>query len=141
MASFTLAQEILDQIKANLAAVTDIRITLDEPLEYVWEDLPEINLFPVQEDFSFENSSNSQDDKQLQVRLALKMPGGPASSVCTPVINAICEGIRQDRTLNGLAYYVELQSIKWFNDKISEGHVCAATLEFTVNYLTDRDTL
>ena len=133
--SFTNSTAILTQIQTDLTTANlGITINLDEPLELVYDDLPSISIYPLREEFIYDGSYN-QDKKQLAVRVELRMKGSPASSICTPIMNTIASAIKADRTLNGLADYVELQSLQWANDITEKGYVCASSLDLQIDYL------
>jgi hypothetical protein len=134
---FTNSLAIINQIKTDLTSaltVPNLTINLDEPLDLVYSDLPTLSIYPLKEDFVFSDSF-TQDKKQLFIRIELRMVSGPASTICTPVINDISTAIKADRTLGNLADYVELQSIQWANDKTESGYVCGASLDLQVDYL------
>lgn len=133
---FTNATEILTQLKTLIdGTALGITVNLDEPLELVYDDLPSISIYPLREEFIYDGSYN-QDKKQLAIRIELRMKGSPASTYCTPAINTIATALKADRTLAGLADYVELQSLQWANDITEKGYVCAASLDLQVDYLT-----
>jgi len=133
---FTNCQAILNQIQSDLqAAIPAIPVFIDEPLNLVYADLPNIALYPVREDFVYDESFQSEDKKRLIIRVELRMAGGPASSLCSPIINTIAAAIRADRTLAGMAMYVELQGVEWANDTVSQGKVCGASLDIQVDNL------
>lgn len=135
---YTNAVAILNQIKSILTTsvvITDLTISLDEPLDLIYSDLPSIAIYPLKEDLLYDEGY-SQDKKQLSVRLELRMKSGPASTVCTPVVNTICSAIKANRTLGNLADYVEIQTIQWANDKTESGYVCGASVDIVINYLT-----
>lgn len=134
---FTNSTAILTKIKSILdAGVTlqNVNISLDEPLNLIYSDLPAISIYPIREDFIYEESYN-QDKKHLSVRIELRMKNGPASNTCSPVINQIAGLLKSNRTLDGLADYVELQSIQWANEQIEQGIVSGASLDIQVQYL------
>jgi hypothetical protein len=136
---FTNALNILDYIKtlvANNVAPGITNVYLDEPLDLVYSDLPLIAIYPIKEDFVYDSSTNTEDKKQLSIRIEIRLPGGPASSTCTPVLNTIATAIKADKWLGGLSDYTELQTIQWANDTTSNGKVSGASLDIQVNYLT-----
>lgn len=133
------ALEILHYLRDNLEApltlaVPAMRVTLDEPLTLVYSDLPSCSIYPVREDFVPDESSNSSDKQHLALRVELRMPGAPASTVCTPVLNVITQALKSDLRLGGLADYVEAQTIQWASETVAEGPVCAASLDILVAY-------
>ena len=137
--SFSAAVQILEQIVADLTApvttlLPKVTITLDEPLTLVYTDLPSVSIYPMREEFLYDESF-SDDKKQLSVRIEIRCTKGPASTVCAPIIEAIVTAIKADRTLGGTAQYVEPQTIQWANDITSSGAVCGASLDLQVNYL------
>lgn len=138
---FTQVLPIMDKIQSDLitpitSLVHGITINLDEPLNLVYTDLPTLCIYPVKEDFDYNGSDNVQDKKNLFLRLELRMKKGPASTVCTPVINQIVATLKADRTLGGLADYVEFQTIQFANEQTESGQVCGASLDIQVDYLT-----
>ena len=136
---FTNALAIITHIKADLAAIPTlpdgININLDEPITLVYEDLPSLSVYPLREEYLAEDSFQSESKKRLLVRVELRLKGSPASTLCTPVINLICDAIRADRTLGGNVDYVEIQSIQWANDIAKEGYVCGASIDLQIDYL------
>lgn len=136
---FTNSSVILEQLKNQITAsvinlLPTASIALDEPLDLVYDNLPEVCIYPMTEQFVYEESF-SQDKKLLNLSIEIRMKSSPASSVCTPVVNAICDAIKADLHLAGLADYVELQTIQWANDKTTEGQVCGAAISVAVSYL------
>ena len=129
--SFTNNVAIIEQVITDItSAVSSYNITNinnDEPINLIYSDLPSIAVYPVKEDFIYDESSSNNDSKKLYLRIELRMKNGPASIVCSPVIKA-------DRTLNQLAIYVERQSIQWANEQISQGQVCGASLDLEITY-------
>ena len=135
--ALAIIETIRDLITAPVTALyPDITLNLDEPINLVYSDLPSISVYPLREDFQYEESFGSSDKKHLAVRVELRMKGGPASTVCTPVVNAIAAAIKADVRLGGLATYVELQSIQWGNDTTGSGAVCGAAVDIQVQYLS-----
>jgi hypothetical protein len=134
---FTNAPAILTYLKTLIETnVTNpsFNVNLDEPIELVYEDLPSIAIYPIREDFNYDESF-SQDKKNLSLRIEIRMKGSPASTIATPIVNQISTLIKADRTFAGLAEYVEIQSLQWANDRSEKGLVCGAALDLQVNYL------
>ena len=136
--SFTNNVAIIEQVITDItSAVSSYNITNinnDEPINLIYSDLPSIAVYPVKEDFIYDESSSNNDSKKLYLRIELRMKNGPASIVCSPVINSISDAIKADRTLNQLAIYVERQSIQWANEQISQGQVCGASVDLEITY-------
>lgn len=137
---YTKSLEILTQIKADMVSIiatlpANITINLDEPITLVYDDLPSLSAYQIREDLLPEDSY-SQYKKRLLVRIELRMVGSPASTLCTPVVNLICAKLKADRTLGGLADYVELQSIQWANDIVASNYVCGASIDIQIDYLS-----
>ena len=139
MTTYTNSLAIIQRIQADLITsitplLPGLKINLDEPNSYVWNDLPVIAVYPMKEDYVEESASQTQDFKQLHITIEIWMKGCPASSVVTPIVQAIAACIRADRTLGGLAMYVELGTIQWANTQIGSGLASAASLELRVDY-------
>jgi hypothetical protein len=138
--AFTNAPAILTQIKSQITTalstlLPSASISLDEPLDLVYDNLPEICVYPLTENFVYDESFNSASKKLLNVRIEIRMKSGPASSVATPILNAIASNLKADLRLNGLVDYLELGSIQWANDKTMEGNVCGCSLDVSLSYL------
>jgi hypothetical protein len=139
--SFTNVLPIITKIKDLItgpvtALIPLVTISTDEPINYVFSDLPMLNVYPIKEDFVFDESTNSEDKKHLAVRIELRLAGAPASSLCTPIMNAICAAIKANKRLDGLAVYVELQGLQWANDSTSSGAVSGMSLDLEIQYFT-----
>lgn len=133
--ALSVAQAIKTKITAPVTAlVSTMSFNLDEPINLVYSDLPMVSTYPVREDYNYEESTTTHHKKHLTLRVEIRMAGGPASSTCTPVVNAISDAILGDRTLGGLAQYVELQSIQWANDNTGSGVVSGAAVDILVQY-------
>ena len=136
---YSNAVAIIARLRSTLTApvqalVPAMTLNLDEPLSLVYSDLPALAIYPIKEDL-LPDESFTQDKKALSLRIELRMKSGPASTVCTPVINAACAAIKADRTLGGLADCVEIQSLQWANDNSESGVICGASIDLVVNYL------
>jgi hypothetical protein len=136
---YSNAVAIIDRIRTTLTApvqglVPGMSLNLDEPLSLVYSDLPALAIYPIKEDL-LPDESFTQDKKSLSLRIELRMKSGPASTICTPVINTVCAALKADRTLGGLAVYVEIQSLQWANDNSESGVVCGASIDLVVFYL------
>ena len=130
---------ILNQIKDQVTTATSsllptATISLDEPIDLVYDNLPEICIYPISEDLIYDESF-SEDKNQLSIRIEIRLVSGPASVVCTPILNAIGDNLKSDLRLNGLSDYLEIQRIQWANDKTADGNVCGASIDLQVNYL------
>lgn len=137
--SFTNAPAILAKVKAILigpitALVPTISVSTDEPVNFVFSDLPLLNIYPVKEDFIFDESTNNEDKKHLSLRVELRMACSSASAVCTPMMDAICIALKANRRLDGLAVYTELQGLQWANESTSSGSVGGMSLDIEVQY-------
>jgi len=128
--------QVISDITSAVSTYSITNINNDEPLNLIYSDLPAIAVYPVREEFIYDDSSSNSEKKKLALRIELRMLGGPASIVCSPVINSISDAIKADRTLNGLAVYVERQSIQWANEQISQGQICGASLDLEIEYFT-----
>ena len=141
---FTNAAAILQRIQADVTAGLDallpgVPVNLDEPVDLIYEDLPYVAIYPVNEGYLAESESQPDDKKRLTLRLVYRAKAGPlhggsAALVCTPVINAISAAIKADLWLGGLASYVELQGIDWGNADFGKGQVAGSSLEVQVDY-------
>lgn len=129
--------KLKDLITGPVTALVPLAtIALDEPINFVFSDLPMVNVYPLTEAFVFDESTSREDKKHLSVRVELRLAGAPASSLCTPIMNAICTAIRANPRLDGLATYVELQGLQWANDSTSSGSVSGMSLDLDVQYFT-----
>ena len=135
MSNFTNALTILTYLKTMFTnGISTINVNLDEPLEIVYNDLNTISIYPIKEDFLYDESYG-QDKKSLALRVEVRMKGGPASTVATPVLNQITALLKSDLHLGGLADYMELETVQWGNDRIEQGLVCGCSLDLTIKYL------
>ena len=135
--ALAIAQELKTIITAPaLAVVPGMTFNLDEPVNLVWDDLPVVSTYPVSEEYNYDESTGASDKKHLRLRIEVRVKSGPASVVCTPVVNAVCAAIKANRSLNGLAQYVELQTIQWANDNTGSGVVSGAAVDVLVQYFT-----
>ena len=133
--ALAIVQKISDLINAPVKAlVPTMSFNLDEPINPVFSDLPLVSTYPIREDFVYDESTNGSDKKSLSIRIEFRMKGGPASTVCTPIVNAIAAALKASPRLDGLAIYVELQSIQWANDTTGSGNVCGAAIDVQVFY-------
>lgn len=135
---YTNSTNILNQIKTQITTATasilpDADITNDEPIELIYDSLPQICIYPLKEELLYDESF-SQDKKSLSIRIEVRQKGSPASSVSTPVVNAICDNLKGSK-LAGLVDYIELQTIQWANDRTTEGNVCGSSIDIIINYL------
>lgn len=131
-----IIEKLRDLLRTPVLAQTPtMTLNLDEPINLVFSDLPMLSTYPVREDFVLEESTNNQNKKHLTVRIEVRVKGGPSSSICTPLINTIADTIRANPRLDGLATYVEIQSIQWASDTTSSGIVSGAALDVMVQYL------
>ena len=136
---YTKCLDIINRIKTTITApviaqVPTMEIVIDEPVNLVFSELPNIAIYPMTEQFIYAESFNQNDRKQLMVRVELRMKGGPSSQVCTPVVNTICAAIKADRTLGGLVTYVEIQMIQWANEQTGSGVLSGSAIDIQVNY-------
>ena len=136
---FTNVQPILAKLKALIttpvtALLPLVTISTDEPLNFVTSDLPLLNIYPIKEDFIFDESTSGEDKKHLSIRIEIRMAGAPSSTLCTPVMNAICAAIRANLRLDGLVVYTELQTLQWANDSTSSGSLSGMSLDLEVQY-------
>ena len=136
---FTNVLNIITRIHTDLQAtipglLPNIKISLDQPLEPVYSDLPCIYIIPVKEEYIYDDSTNNEDKKRLHLTIIGQFQGSPASSVATPILNAVASALKTDRTLNGLAFYVELQDVFWATDDKANGSVCGFALDVQVDY-------
>jgi len=139
MTTYTNSLAIIQRIQADLITsitplLPGLKVNLDEPNSYVWTDLPVMCVYPMKEDYVEESASQNQDFKQLHVVIECWQKSGPSSVISTPIIQAIAASIKADRTLGGLAMYVELGTIQWANTQIGSGLASAASLEIRVDY-------
>ena len=138
---YTNSTAIMEEIKTILtnglsASNPDLTIILDEPIILDYNSLPLLCIFPMKEDYSYDESFGSEYKKDLSVNISIRLKGKPASSLATPFVNSICDLIHSNRDLNGLADYVEIQTIQWGNDRVEEGYVCGASIDLQIKYLT-----
>jgi len=136
---FTNALAIIQRIQADLAAsiptyLPGVTIYLDEPLDIIYTDLPVMVISPNKEEFIYDSESQNQDKKRLLVKILLFVKGGPSSSLCSPIMNYVVSALKADRTLGGLAMYVEFQGLEWLSGEDIDGRVSGASLEVMIDY-------
>jgi hypothetical protein len=139
--SFSNALPILEQIQSDITApitalMPTVKISLDEAVDFVYEDLPCIAIYPTKETFDLSESAGSQSYKHLFISIELRMQGASATTIATPVVNAISAAIQADQFLGGQAVYVELQDIAWASERTNSGTLCGARLDIQVDYYT-----
>ena len=136
---FSNVINIITRIQTDLQAsipglLPTVTITLDQPLEPVYTDLPAIYILPTKEEFIYEDSTNNEDKKKLHLAIICQLQNGPASTVATPILNAVVTALKADRTLGGDALYVEFSDVVWATDDNANGTVCGFALDMTVDY-------
>ena len=136
---YSNVQAILTQIStqvqtAVIGLLPTATLSFDEPLSLTYTSLPEIAIYPLMEK-TIESDSFTQDKKELSIRIEIRQKGGPASSVSTPVVNAICDSLKQTLRLNNLIDWLSVETIQWANDRVVEGAVCGASIDLTIHYL------
>jgi hypothetical protein len=148
---YSEALPILQQIQADITApitalLPTIQIFLDDPVDFLYTDLPAIAIYPIKEEHDDSQDTNSQYYKVLTLCVVFRTispsivlssgrtTNSPASIIATPIVNAINAAIMADRQLGGLAIYVEPGTIYWASNHVSQGIVVGADIEFTVKY-------
>jgi hypothetical protein len=140
---YSNAPAILTQIKNDITApitalLPTVQVHLDEDLDISYADLPIVAIYPTEErtDADYNNDNLGPFKKELAIRIEIRMGGTPASTLCTPIINAIVATLQTDPGLGGLCNNFDFEPITWATGHLGSGMASGAALEMLIRYIT-----
>jgi len=114
-------------------------ISRDEYQETPVAQLPVAFLYPTKDvkESLEEDWDNYVENRILTVAMAFRTTTFPVSTTTIPLLDAVCNAIKADKTLGGLALQVRIHTLSWDGSNSGDGQVATAALVAEVIYRTE----
>ena len=131
--------EYLTTMVSGLSAFSNYTVMRDVYQTIPSNQLPVINIFPVKD---IKDSMDEYLDSYIELRLltvafAIRTTQFPVSKITIPFLDAICEAIKANPSLNNLVLETKIHTISWSGDNDGDGKIASAGLVIEILYRTN----